>query len=137
MFGLKEIRDQADRIFARLVKLRAADDQGYVKCVTCGRRMQWDSPMSNCGHFRRRWHQATRYLFSNCVVQCMICNNYGPEANLRAYMVKTYGEDAVDDLVRRSNQICTDRIEDYRELIREWKEELCERGDIQSCEDAA
>ena len=137
MFGLKEIRNTADRVFARLVKLRAADDRGFVTCVTCSRRMPWESPLANCGHFRRRWHKTTRYVFTNCVVQCAICNNYGHEANLRAYMINTYGQEAVDDLIRRSNQICTDRIEDYIELIREWKEELCELGDIQSCEDAA
>lgn len=132
---LSDVRAEADRWFARLVKLRAADEQGYVRCVTCGRSILWDSLGLQAGHFRRRWMMATRYDEMNVHPQCLACNYFGDEANLRDYMVRTYGQAAVDDLVRRSHELASERIEDYERLIERWKRELVERGDLAAYDD--
>lgn len=129
MRSLVDMRRVADRWFARLVKLRAADDRGMVRCVTCGKAFLWDSVNIQAGHFRRRWHMATRYDEMNVHPQCLQCNYYGDEAALREYMVRRYGEEAVEDLCRRSRELASERVEDYERLIERWKRELAERGD--------
>jgi hypothetical protein len=83
----------------------------------------------HAGHLRTRGHYSTRYDDDNVYCQCQICNYYGDPAALKAYYVSQYGQDAYDDLVRRSNQMDGRTVDDYVELIRAWKAELKERGD--------
>ena len=135
MYGLEAIRKQADYWFSRLVRLRAVFDRGNVRCVTCDKVYQWDCPVMQAGHFRRRWHKTTRYDDNNVFPQCLDCNYYGNEKRLEEYMVSRYGQEMVDDLILRSNQVCSDRMDDYLGLIKAWKMELCERGDLQACEE--
>ena len=129
MLGIGRIRKLADRVYSRLVRLRAADKNGMTKCVTCGKRCRWDSEQMQAGHLRTRGHYSVRYDADNVFAQCRTCNYYGDPARLKEYYIGLYGEAAYDELVRRSNKLDRRTVDDYVELIRQWKAELKERGD--------
>ena len=49
----------------KLVRLKAADDDGMVSCVTCGVSRKWNDEMQG-GHFFERGRTATKLLIENC-----------------------------------------------------------------------
>lgn len=61
-----------DLIFSQLVRLTAADDNGYVKCYTCDAIDYWK--YMQCGHFIQRDQMPTRFSLKNCRCQCGDCN---------------------------------------------------------------
>lgn len=76
--------------------------------MTCPNKAHWKL-MQN-GHFITRHKFSVRWDEMNCHVQCQYCNE-NLSGNLKVYrvfMVQTYGQEAVDDLVRLSHQ--TDKM---------------------------
>lgn len=37
-----------DRIFSEYIRRRDADKDGFVRCISCGRRIRWED--ADCGH---------------------------------------------------------------------------------------
>jgi len=70
--GLQNLIDDLDAVFSKVVRLKAADDNGYVECYTCGKVDSWKC--MDCGHFVPRDNMSTRYCEANCKPQCKICN---------------------------------------------------------------
>jgi hypothetical protein len=68
------LEKKLDRIFSEYVRLKAADENGYCKCVTCGKVYHWKE--IHCGHFISRAVKATRFNETNCNPQCVNCNTY-------------------------------------------------------------
>lgn len=83
--------DFADRVFSEYVRLTHANKEGYVQCVTCGKRFH-RTEIQN-GHYKKRNRYKYRYDIINCHPQCYACNvrlewNY---RNYCIYMQNTYG----------------------------------------------
>jgi hypothetical protein len=73
----RQLEKQLDKVFSEYIRLRDADSQGYVWCVTCGKPHYWsDGHQVNCGHFIPRGRKATRFDERNCHGQCVQCNMY-------------------------------------------------------------
>lgn len=123
--GYAKLKRALDRAFSEYVRRKACDPQGYVACVTCGRKGYWRS--MQCGHFVKRVHLATRWDERNVGVQCWRCNET-LDGNLEAFeavIVKAYGQAVVDDLkARRHWRVKLDRaavnmmIAEFREKFR-------------------
>ncbi len=71
-----------DYVFSRIVRLRAADPYGNVKCYTCT-TVKHFSLMQN-GHYVSRRHIGLRWSFDNCRPQCTGCNEL-KSGNLEAF----------------------------------------------------
>ena len=112
----KEVDDVA-KLMQKLVRLKAADDNGYVKCCTCGVIRLWNDRMQGA-HFIGRGKLATKIhcstegqvMIENCHPACASCNQWAHKTTLgileyRRYMVGMYGEDAVDELEALSRTI--------------------------------
>lgn len=88
-----------------LVRIKAADDNGYVSCVTCGVTRHYKDGMQG-GHFISRTYKATRLMEENIHTQCQRCN--GPKRGMAIeytiFMTETYGKDFVADLVAMKQQ---------------------------------
>ena len=87
----------------RLVRLKAADQDGFVVCVTCGIKRQWDDRMQG-GHFISRRYTATKLQEENVHVQCYGCN--GPlsrdgsvTVKFTLFMVDMYGRTFVNAMI--------------------------------------
>ena len=104
----KEVDDVA-KLMQKLVRLKAADDNGYVRCCTCGVVRLWNDRMQGA-HFISRGKLATKIMIENCHPACASCNQWAHKTTLgileyRRYMVGMYDEDAVDELEALSRSI--------------------------------
>ena len=85
----------ADKWFSLFIRLRDTWDDGYCRCITCGR--VGDPKSMDCGHYVKRQHQAGRFDERNCHAQCKRCNAFeqGMDSVYRQKLVEMYGEQVV------------------------------------------
>jgi hypothetical protein len=104
----QELNHVAERV-QKLVRLKAADDNGYVHCFDgCGHVDNWRYMQG--GHFMSRRYTATKIMEENIHPQSPKCNMLMSKGDQRVYegfrlaMVETYGEDFIQDLVEMTRQ---------------------------------
>jgi len=84
-----------------MVRIEAADARGIITCCSCGTTQHYKR--ADGGHFIPRGHWATVLDERNVNPQCKYCNRFPTADTLiryTAWMVKTYGQDVVDELQR-------------------------------------
>lgn len=101
---IPKLKKELDSIFSRFIRLRNADDDGYVSCVTCLKVDHWKN--LQCGHFMSRRHSSTRWDEDNCQVQCYSCNvmQQGKQYEFSKWLDKTFGEGKSDELLIKSRE---------------------------------
>jgi 5-methylcytosine-specific restriction endonuclease McrA len=103
-----------------------ADDNGYVECCTCGKVWFWTD--LDAGHFIPRSNgKAVFWYPDNIHAQCSGCNRFHKERakiNYTLYMVKRYGQDKVDELLRASKKTYYQRQSDLEAWKVFYKEKL-------------
>lgn len=120
--------DKADAAFSIWFRANAADENGLVKCVTCGRIMKWKMPDGSChtGHYQSRGFSSVRFMPENCGVQCVKCNTYleGRKVDFRAHLVKLHGEETVSKIDLLS-KLPNKRLSDFElnEIAKHFKRE--------------
>lgn len=106
-----------------LVRVKAADNDGNVQCVTCGVIRHYRDRMQG-GHFIGRKWLATKLLEENIHPQCACCN--GPlKGNMIQYtlfMIDTYGTEFVEELERLKHESRKYYRDEVLEIIKETKE---------------
>lgn len=104
--GGKPKLNKADKIFSLYVRQRDADENGIIRCISCGAFRQWRK--ADCGHFLKRQHMATRFDEVNCNCQCKPCNGFeqGNNVGYRIGLIKKYGLEAVEKLEGKQNNTC-------------------------------
>lgn len=95
----KQLIKIADRLFSQYIRLKAATDNGYCTCVTCGRVKRWNEGM-HAGHFIVRVWIRVRYDERNVHCQCNYCNTWlgGCTEMYYDYLRGTYGQKVIDEL---------------------------------------
>lgn len=125
---------EASTLLQLLVRMKAADDNGYVSCVVCGVTRHYKDRMDG-GHFISRARAATRLTEENVHPECKGCNmpGSGHEAGYAAYMVEMYGKEFIEELHQKSREVkkwcrceLEDLIKDYKLQIKQQKERLGE-----------
>jgi ribosomal protein L29 len=127
----KELEKELDKIFSEYIRLRDADAQGFVFCITCGKPHYWsDGHRINCGHFLPRGRKATRFDERNCHGQCVMCNKW-KSCEWDVYkqrMIELYGKEVVEELKQKSmtgisynNNELKEKILEYREKVKQLK----------------
>ncbi len=119
--SIKSLKRRADRLFSLFIRKRFADAYGRVSCVTCQARLHWKK--ANAGHFIKRQFVATRYDARNCHVQCVHCNLYrgGELIEYNAFMLRTYGQQTIDELRQLKTMTVNRGREFYNEVIHAWE----------------
>jgi hypothetical protein len=127
----RQLEKQLDKVFSEYIRLRDADSQGYVWCVTCGKPHYWsDGHQVNCGHFLPRGRKATRFDEKNCHGQCVQRNMYksGEWDIYEQRMIELYGKEAVEELKLKSrigggydSYQLKEKITEYREKVKQLK----------------
>ena len=94
----KSIRQQTLAAMQKLRKLEEANDEGMVRCISCGRLMHWKE--SQGGHYIPRAVKPTEIDPDNIWPQCPRCNGvlYGNLTDYRFRLVKKIGEERVKRL---------------------------------------
>ena len=117
-------KSKALKALQKLVRLKAADDLGYVSCVSCGKTEQWHQ--MDGGHFIPKGSSSYWSLeIENVHPQCKGCNGFGMKYGSAAqqytvYMVDMYGRDFVDDMFATKSNVKKMYKADYTELLTEF-----------------
>ena len=97
--SLPSLIRKADEIASQFVRQKYADEDGFVKCVSCGAALHWKD--AHCAHFIDRAKKITRWLEENLHPACCSCNSFRKEFHMREYtlfMNDFYGRPFVDEL---------------------------------------
>lgn len=126
-----QIIDKAAEYLQKYVRLKAADSNGYVSCVTCGVTRIWNDRMQG-GHFIPRGRTATKLLEENVHPQCDVCNGPfggtapGNPVAYTLYMEDMYGRDFVEDLQSQAKETKKYLRCEAEALLKEWREKVKE-----------
>lgn len=130
---MKGITLKLDNIFSMYKRLLNTNDDGYIKCFTCGRYFTYAD--IDCGHYISRTHKSIRWLDENTEPQCRSCNRFheGVKDIFALNLVRKYGASILQELDNKKNQIkkytvpeLDGMLEEYREKIEQLK--LANRG---------
>lgn len=112
MKKLSSLIKELDRVFSIYIRKRDADNNGYVKCITCNKYAHWKDV--DCGHFISRSQYGVRWDEKNCSAQCKFCNAFrGGEQHLFGKEIdRRWGDGTADNLqVKRRFEKRLDRFE--------------------------
>ena len=97
--SLPSLITKADTITSQYIRQKYADENGYVKCVSCLTVLHWKD--MHCAHFIGRAKKATRWLEENLHPACCSCNTFRKEYHMREYtifIIDFYGREKLDEL---------------------------------------
>ena len=119
---LSRLKQKAWRVFSEWVRKRGADENGYNTCVTCGKRDLWTN--LHASHFIPSRRNSILFLEENCHASCMACNiwRHGAIEDYYPFMLKTYGQEKIDEIKRLKKQIFKPTREYYEEVIERYKD---------------
>lgn len=105
--SIAKLRNEVADLLQKLVRMKAADSNGYVQCVTCPEIKHWKE--MHGGHFIERGKASVKLLEENIHPQCPGCNTFRMKYAstvliYRRYMVDMYGEDFVQWLESEAKQ---------------------------------
>ena len=117
-----KIEGKLDKEFSRFVRMRFADENGYVTCCTCNRFMHWKE--GDCGHFMSRRHKFIRWNDWNALFQCKSCNSYrsGEQYKMAKSIDSRFGIGTAQLMDRMRHQTKKWTIGELREKLEYFKE---------------
>ena len=112
---------KADQAFSRYIRQRHANEGGWVECCTCGKAMHWSE--CDAGHFVKRGHAAARFDERNVHPQCTGCNHFrdGAQDEYAAFIVRTYGEQVLHELLALKRAVKRWSAAELRELVEKYR----------------
>ena len=114
-------RDKLDKIHSEYIRQHYADQDGFVRCITCGKVVFWN--IIQCGHFISRKYLPVRWEFKNTAPQCKSCNvfNQGEQYKFSVWIEQTFGKGTVEMLeIKKNNRIKLDAFT-LQAMIDEYK----------------
>ena len=135
---LRALIDDVAKLLQKHVRLKAAvaaDKNGFIECVSCGKWYHWKNMQG--GHWIERGKQATKIMEENIHPQCAGCNQYGMRHRTHVregyskYMRNMYGDDFCDEMLTSSRKPkkylradLEDMVKDLRNKNKEFESEL-------------
>jgi hypothetical protein len=118
------LKKDLDKLFSEFIRRKYANQEGQVRCYTCGVTKDWKAIQN--GHFVSRSHLATRFDEDNCRPQCVGCNVFGQGrvAVFASKLDQEIGEGTVARLYMQAQKIVKDYP--YEERISYYKNKLSE-----------
>ena len=125
---LPKLKNQATELLQLLVRVKAADDNGYCQCVTCETISQWNDGMQG-GHFISRGKTKWCLSEENVHPQCAACNGFGmkyhnKEAVYTIFMQDMYGYDFVQNMLDTQGEVVKLSRLDLEDSIADSKEQI-------------
>jgi len=123
---VSKLKQEAATLLQRLVRMKAADENGFAECVTCG-KVQHYKEMDG-GHWISR---ASAHLLTeeNVHPQCKGCNRFmsGCHEQYTLYMIDMYGIEKVRELADTKRQVVKYSRIDLEDIIQELKKRVKEQ----------
>lgn len=123
--------DKLWKVFSEYIRLRDADENGFITCITSGRRVHWRE--ADAGHFISRRHMATKYNEKNVNAQSRHDNRFaaGKQFEYALAIDKKYGNGTAEKLLIQSKQTCKlgqfeidQMTKYYKEKVKELKSKI-------------
>ncbi len=121
---LSKAKEKAWRAFSLWVRLSAADEYGMASCVTCGARKHYKELQA--GHFIPGRNNAVLFSEEGVHPQDYHCN-IGLSGNwpkYLEYMEKMYGQEIIDELLRKSRETVKYTAQDYLAIEKDYKQRV-------------
>ncbi len=115
------------QLLVRVKAAVAANRNGQIQCVTCGK---WDHYKAmQGGHFLERGRGATKLVEENCHPQCPQCNAWKMKTTsgvlaYRDFMVGEYKEQGVSSLIALSKQVWKPTRSEVETIHNDYKARL-------------
>lgn len=127
--SINRLSNDAAELLQKIVRLKAADENGYCKCWSCGTVDHWKNMQG--GHYIQRGKIYTRLVEENIHPQCRACNGFGMKFGSAAQqytlaMVDYYGREFVDELIASKDKIRKHTRTELEDLIKELKSQVKE-----------
>jgi hypothetical protein len=121
--------DAAAVLLQKLVRVKAADDNGLVQCVTCSKWSHWKDMQG--GHFISRKSTQWKLAEENVHPQCPGCNgflmNHGNGKQIyTTWMIDFYGRDFVDHMIATSRLTRKYTRAEVAEIAADFKAQIVE-----------
>lgn len=120
-----KLMKELDDIFSKYIRLKYSDDNGYCRCISCGKVFFWKNIQN--GHYMSRRYMSTRWSEDNCRPQCVACNMFN-QGNIQMYrrgLIKQIGEQRVDLVEALARQASDKKSEfEYAAMIKDFKKEV-------------
>ena len=96
----KRLYNKCWKLMSLYSRLKFADNNGYVSCITCGQVKHYKE--MNAGHLK---HGVLDYDHFNIAPQCVGCNkwNSGRLDRYSEWLIKTYGLAEFENLCQRAS----------------------------------
>lgn len=117
--SLQNLIQDADAVFSKYIRLKAADSSGNIECFVCHKKL----PIAEAhnSHYISRSNMSCRFLVENCTPSCPDCNRIHND-NRKPY---------TDALEASSKGITQWLMEQGKEVVRPTREEI--RAIITDC----
>lgn len=113
------------KIVSECVRRKDADENGWVRCFTCGNQHHWKQ--IHAGHYHASSISLSlRFDERNLRPQCVACNLHR-RGNLTQYALgleKIYGANILQELDADKHKLTKYSRNDYEEMIQAWGKKL-------------
>lgn len=123
--SLKGLKFKLWNVFSKVIRMRDADEDGRVKCITCPQRGRWQD--FQAGHCIPKSLGLSIYFDErNVRPQCPSCNVafQGRQHEFVEALKEIYGDDIYEELKAQQRNIRQIKRWEYIELIDKYKTEL-------------
>jgi 5-methylcytosine-specific restriction endonuclease McrA len=127
----QKLINKLDEVFSLWVRLRDSDDQGLVKCITCGTIAHYTQV--DAGHFVTRENMGTRWEEENVNGQCRQCNRFksGKQYEHGLAIDKKYKKPgAANMLVIKGKSVCNWTDQELETMCKYYKAEVKELKEL-------
>ena len=112
-------------IFSKVIRMRNADENGYVKCISCEKVDHYKN--LDCGHYLPKSLGLSIYFEeTNVAPQCTHCNRFrhGHQPKYALALIEKYGPEILEELDKKQRNPRQIKSWEYEELIEKYKKEL-------------
>lgn len=123
-----KLKEKAWSLCSQYNRRKFANENGYVRCCTCGIMKHWKQMQA--GHWLDGRNLSILFEDNGINPQCYQCNCLGGHRGLdvkkeyREFMLNTYGEEEMERIVALKSQTKKMTINEYQELIDKYTDML-------------
>lgn len=118
----KELTKKLDEVFSKWLRKEKSIDGETGQCYTC---KKFDLIKNlQCGHYISRKYLSLRWEPENTFIQCYYCN-IEMSGNYRVFtdnLIQDFGQEYIDKLESRKNNLVKMTKEDYKLLIQKYEQ---------------
>lgn len=122
--SVRSLKKKVWKKFSLYIRLKHADENGFVECYTCGRKMHWKEAQAGHGLGGR----GNSILFDEEIVkpQCYRCNveKGGAYDEFHDRLIREYGEEWFHKKVQQKHTPKNFTVSELRQLLKEIEEKL-------------